>query len=157
MVTSGDVPALCVVSAGYFIHIIRYPLGEIVVADIKEAGNAVRTAHHVYQQSACILLGAFHQSAVMVIQVEDFLHLSAHQIMEGTLLQQSFSQIGRTGCGKPYTHVIKLVDVLLQILFGEVARYAGKVIKHPLPVYVPYFRQFQKWSNFFTDCQEGDV
>lgn len=67
------------------------------------------------------MLRLLEESAVMVVQVEDFIHLSTHQVMERAALQQGVPDIADSRRGKPDTHVVKVVDVLFQIFAREVA------------------------------------
>ena len=62
----------------------------------------------------------------------------------------------RDSC-KADPRVIKVVEVAFQVLVGEVARYAGEVVHHPLPVDVSRFGQFQQGGNFRIDFEKGDV
>ena len=54
-------------------------------------------------------------------------------------MQQGVTEIGNASRCKTDTRVIKVVEVASQILVREVARYAGEVVHHPLPVDVSRF------------------
>ena len=86
------------------------------------------------------MLRLLEEGTVMVVQVEDFIHLAAHQVMERAGLQQGVADIADSRCGKPDPHVVKVVDVLFQVFAGEVARHTGKVVQQVLPVDVARFR-----------------
>ena len=59
--------------------------------------------------------------------------------MERAALQQGVTEVGNACRCKADTRVIKVVEVAFQVLVREVARYAGEVVHHPLPVDVSRF------------------
>ena len=93
----------------------------------------------------------------MVVQVEYLLRLAVQQVMERAGLQQGVSDIADASCGEPDTHVVQVVEVVLQVLLCEVVRYAGKVVQHPLPVDVPQFGEFQQRGDFLFYLKEGHI
>ena len=97
------------------------------------------------------------ESAVMVVQVEDFIHLSTHQVMERAALQQGVPDIADSHRGKPDTHVVKVVDVFFQIFAREVARHTGKVVQQMPPVDASRFREFQQGGDVPVDFEKHDI
>ena len=77
--------------------------------------------------------------------------------MERAALQQGVTEIGNASRCKTDTRVIKVVEVASQILVREVARYAGEVVHHPLPVDVSRFGELQQGGNLRIDFEKGDV
>ena len=72
------------------------------------------------------------ERTVMVIQVDDLADPAAHQLMERTGLQQGVTNVPDTCRGETDTHVVEVVDVVLQVLFRKVTRHAGEVEGLPL-------------------------
>ena len=154
---AGDVPPLGVVIPGGFVHVVGNPRGQVVVAEVEQPGHILRAAHHVEQEPSGILFRSFVQVAVMVIQVEYLFHLAVHQVMERAGLQQGVADIPDASRGQPHTHVVQIVEVALQVFFREVARYAGQVVQHPLPVNVSQFAEPQQGGELFLDFEKSHV
>ena len=89
--------------------------------------------------------------------VDDLADPAAHQIMERTGLQQDVTDISDTSRGETDTHVVEVVDVVLQVLFRKVTRHAGEIVQHTLPVDVAHFREFQQRGDVSVDFQKHDV
>ena len=103
------------------------------------------------------MLRLLEERTVMVIQVDDLADPAAHQLMERTGLQQGVTNVPDTCRGETDTHVVEVVDVVLQVLLGEIARHAGDVVQHVLPVDVAYLREFQQRGDVPVDFQKHDV
>ena len=143
LLAPGDIPPLRVVVSRRLVQIVRHPGGKVVVAEIEQSRHVVLTAHHVNQQAAEVMLRLLEERTVMVIQVNDLADPAAHQLVERTGLQQGVADIPDTCRGETDAHVVEVVDVVLQVLLGEIARHAGDVVQHVLPVDVAYLREFQ--------------
>lgn len=157
LLATGDIPPLRVVVSRCLVQIICHPRGKVVVAEIEQSRHVVLSAHHINQQTSEVMFRLLEERTVMVIQVDDLADPAAHQIMERTGLQQDVTDISDTCRGKTDTHVVEVVDVVLQVLLGKVTRHAGEIVQHTLPVDVAHCREFQQRSDVSVDFQKHDV
>lgn len=157
MLATGDIPPLGIVVSRRLVQIVRHPTGEVILPDVEQSGDIILAAYHFDYEMAGILFHSLEQTVVMVVQVDDFTDFAANQLMERAGLQQGVSDIFDSCRGKADTHVIKIVDVVLQVFFREVARYAGQIIQHPLPVDVAHLREFQQGGYVPVDFEKHDI
>ena len=157
LLATGDIPPLRVVVSRCLVQIICHPRGKVVVAEIEQSRHVVLSAHHINQQTSEVMFRLLEERTVMVIQVDDLADPAAHQIMERTGLQQDVTDISDTSRGETDTHVVEVVDVVLQVLLGKVTRHAGEIVQHMLPVDVAHFREFQQRGDVSVDFQKHDV
>ena len=157
MLASADIPPLRVVVSCCLVQIIRYPRGQVVVAEIEQSRYVILSTHHVDQQTAEVMFRLLEERTVMIVQVDNLADPAAHQLMERTGLQQGVTDISDTSRGETDTHVVEVVDVVLQVLLGKVTRHAGEIVQHMLPVDVAHFREFQQRGDVSVDFQKHDV
>ena len=157
LLAAGDIPPLRVVAPRRLVLIIRYPRGKVVVAELEQSRHVILAAHHVQQQAAEVMPRLLEESAVVVVQVDDLADPAAHQLMERTGLQQGVADIADTCRGEADSHVVEVVDVVLQVFFRKVARHAGEVVQHTLPVDVAYLRELQQRGDVPVDFEKHDV
>ena len=115
LLATGDIPPLRVVVSRCLVQIICHPRGKVVVAEIEQSRHVVLSAHHINQQTSEVMFRLLEERTVMVIQVDDLADPAAHQIMERTGLQQDVTDISDTSRGETDTHVVEVVDVVLQV------------------------------------------
>ena len=94
LLASADIPPLRVVVSRCLVQIIRYPRGQVVVAEIEQSRYVILSTHHVDQQTAEVMFRLLEERTVMIVQVDNLADPAAHQLMERTGLQQ----IGRASC-----------------------------------------------------------
>jgi len=157
LLASADIPPLRVVVSRCLVQIIRYPRGQVVVAEIEQSRYVILSTHHVDQQTAEVMFRLLEERTVMIVQVDNLADPAAHQLMERTGLQQGVTDISDTSRGETDTHVVEVVDVVLQVLLGKVTRHAGEIVQHMLPVDVAHFREFQQRGDVSVDFQKHDV
>lgn len=142
-ITSGDIPPLGVIVARSLVQIVGNPRSEVVITELEQSSHIVRTTHDVEYSLSCIVLQLLEETAVMFVDVYDLADLAAHQLMERVLLQQGISDVGDARSCKPCTHSVQVVQIGFQVLFCEIARNIGYVVKKAFPIHIADFREFQ--------------
>ena len=84
-------------------------------------------------------------------------HVSLQQVVEVALFQDVFAQVLRSGSGDVDPHVIEVVKVCLQVLFGEVMWNVAQVVKKGFPINATVFRQGEQRGHLRIQLQESDV
>ena len=88
LVSSGNVPTLCIVVALRLAQIVCHPRGDVVVGEVEEGCHVVLATHQTKECAADAVLCLFIEVMVVVIDVDDFTHLAIEKVVEGTLLQE---------------------------------------------------------------------
>ena len=86
MVTSGDVPALRVISPGFVVYIVTDPAGKLVIPELEQAGHVVRTADLVQQQVPDTLFRFLEQAINYEVQWQIDLIEDGGKVQQATVL-----------------------------------------------------------------------
>ncbi len=117
LLTPGDIPPLRVVVSRRLVQIVRHPGGKVVVAEIEQSRHVVLTAtpcQSAGRRGHAPPARRAHRNGHTRSMTLLTLRPSAHRKRTG--LQQGVTKVPDTCRGETDTHVVEVVDVVLQVL-----------------------------------------